>query len=102
MTDHTRWGCERVMDGFNKWLVMFFHIQAEEKVRIDNLQESELQALLDEVLQYSGKRDGEKGSELFQVNMFIYKLCLIQNITKILCLYTPINTSCCKYFFRPY
>jgi hypothetical protein len=78
---------------------MFFHIQAAEKVRIDNLPESELQALLDEVLQYSGKRDGEKGSELFQVNMFIYKLCLIQNITKILCLYTPINTSRCKYFF---
>ena len=49
---------------------MFFHIQAAEKVRIDNLPESELQALLDEVLQYSGKRDGEKGSELFQVILF--------------------------------
>ncbi|XP_057368091.1 mucin-17-like [Daphnia carinata] len=40
--------------------------KAAEKVRIDNLPEAELQALLDEVLQYSGKRDGEKGSELFQ------------------------------------
>ncbi|KAI9563051.1 hypothetical protein GHT06_010508 [Daphnia sinensis] len=40
--------------------------KATEKVRIDNLPEAELQALLDEVLQYSGKRDGEKGSELFQ------------------------------------
>ena len=76
VTDHTRWACERVMDGFIKLLVMFFHIQAAEKVRIDNLPESELQALLDEVLQYSGKRDGEKGSELFQVNVFIRKLNL--------------------------
>ena len=47
-------------------MLIFSHIQAAEKVRIDNLQEAELQALLDEVLQYSGKRDGEKGSELFQ------------------------------------
>lgn len=48
-------------------MVVLFCKQAAEKVRIDNLPESELQALLDEVLQYSGKRDGEKGSELFQV-----------------------------------
>lgn len=57
---------------------MFFHIQAAEKVRIDNLPESELQALLDEVLQYSGKRDGEKGSELFQVILLFRNLIYIQ------------------------
>jgi len=34
---------------------------------LDNLQDAELQALLDEVVQYRGKRDGEKGTELFQV-----------------------------------
>ena len=55
------------MVGFIIMMLIFSHIQAAEKVRIDNLQEAELQALLDEVLQYSGKRDGEKGSELFQV-----------------------------------
>ena len=37
------------------------------EVRLDNLQDAELQALLDEVVQYRGKRDGEKGTELFQV-----------------------------------
>merc|ERR1712071_497421 len=36
------------------------------EVRLDNLQDAELQALLDEVVQYRGKRDGEKGTELFQ------------------------------------
>jgi len=41
-----------------------FAFQVAEKVRIDNLQEAELQALLDEVVSYRGKKDG---TELFQV-----------------------------------
>lgn len=58
-------------------LFAFFHIQATEIVRIDNLPEAELQALLDEVLQYSGKRDGEKGSELFQVTIYLQSFCFL-------------------------
>lgn len=67
------------MDGFTKILFVFFHIQATEKVRIDNLPEAELQALLDEVLQYSGKRDGEKGSELFQVTITLQSLGILKS-----------------------
>ena len=39
-----------------------------EKVRIDNLPEAELRALLDEAVKYRGKtRDGGQRTELFQV-----------------------------------
>lgn len=44
-------------------------MQATE-VSLDNLQDAELQALLDEVVQYRGPRDGEKGTELFQVTHY--------------------------------
>ena len=52
--------CDQVFNPF------FFVFQVAEKVRIDNLQEAELQALLDEVVSYRGKKDG---TELFQVRI---------------------------------
>ena len=56
--------------------LLFFQVVAE-KVRIDNLPESELQALLDEVIHYRGKKDGEKGTELFQVRTLTIKILVL-------------------------
>ena len=39
----------------------------ETEVKLDNLQDAELRALLDEAVQYRGKREGEQRTELFQV-----------------------------------